>query len=252
MSNTEAPHGKSGGEGSLWTTPAPSAGAASVVKVDQSVSATVRTCRRCRQKPRDSIQRKSVGRRASRDSRQVTVHLAAPLTLAEFGAGDDPLSSLQHFPQGQYLKWYLADLGATTVLIRTQLFRSGLPEAALGLLLHEQRRVQERLPAEPTFRSRSTERSLSVPSLTMMRRGRRLEAPTWASLSAGRYLERLSGGRFARLSRATHGAPAGDQPCPRLPLQRCGPRLEVEGLAWQQQDQGVGACATIALWTMLH
>jgi hypothetical protein len=44
MSNAEAPHGKSGGEGSLWTTPAPSAGAASVVKVDQSVSATqVRT-----------------------------------------------------------------------------------------------------------------------------------------------------------------------------------------------------------------
>lgn len=28
--------------------------------------------------------------------------------------------------------------------------------------------------------------------------------------------------------------------------------LEVEGLAWQQQDSAVGACATIALWTSLH
>jgi len=28
--------------------------------------------------------------------------------------------------------------------------------------------------------------------------------------------------------------------------------LFVEGLAWQQQDEGVSACATIALWTMLH
>jgi hypothetical protein len=28
--------------------------------------------------------------------------------------------------------------------------------------------------------------------------------------------------------------------------------LSVKGLAWQQQDTGVGACATIALWTMLH
>lgn len=28
--------------------------------------------------------------------------------------------------------------------------------------------------------------------------------------------------------------------------------LEVRGLAWQQQDRGVGACATVALWTMFH
>jgi hypothetical protein len=28
--------------------------------------------------------------------------------------------------------------------------------------------------------------------------------------------------------------------------------LRVRGLAWQQQDTGVGACATIALWSMLH
>src|SRR5690606_20144166 len=28
--------------------------------------------------------------------------------------------------------------------------------------------------------------------------------------------------------------------------------LKIEGLAWQQQDQGVGGCATVALWSMLH
>ena len=28
--------------------------------------------------------------------------------------------------------------------------------------------------------------------------------------------------------------------------------LKVDGLAWQQQDSAVGACATIALWSMLH
>jgi hypothetical protein len=31
-----------------------------------------------------------------------------------------------------------------------------------------------------------------------------------------------------------------------------GLRLCVKGLAWQQQDTGVSACATIALWSMLH
>lgn len=32
----------------------------------------------------------------------------------------------------------------------------------------------------------------------------------------------------------------------------CGIKLSVFGLAWQQQDQGVSACATVGLWTMLH
>lgn len=32
----------------------------------------------------------------------------------------------------------------------------------------------------------------------------------------------------------------------------CGLTLRVNGLAWQQQDSGVSACATIGLWTMLH
>lgn len=31
-----------------------------------------------------------------------------------------------------------------------------------------------------------------------------------------------------------------------------GVSLKVNGLAWQQQDSGVGACATIALWSSLH
>ena len=31
-----------------------------------------------------------------------------------------------------------------------------------------------------------------------------------------------------------------------------GVRLKVRGLAWQQQDRGVSACATIGLWTTLH
>lgn len=32
----------------------------------------------------------------------------------------------------------------------------------------------------------------------------------------------------------------------------CGISLTIEGLAWQQQDSGVAACATISLWTMFH
>src|SRR5690606_22501303 len=31
-----------------------------------------------------------------------------------------------------------------------------------------------------------------------------------------------------------------------------GVRLNVDGIPWQQQDRGVSACATIALWSMFH
>lgn len=53
-----------------------------------------------------------------------------------------------------------------------------------------------------------------------------------------------------------------DDPAPELPrvtepsrqytCHLAGLKLTVHGLAWQQQDTGVGACATIALWSMLH
>lgn len=32
----------------------------------------------------------------------------------------------------------------------------------------------------------------------------------------------------------------------------CGLPLRITGLAWQQQDSGVSACATVALWTLFH
>ncbi len=32
----------------------------------------------------------------------------------------------------------------------------------------------------------------------------------------------------------------------------CGMELKINGLAWQQQDQGVASCATVALWSMLQ
>lgn len=42
------------------------------------------------------------------------------------------------------------------------------------------------------------------------------------------------------------------EPCRDYEIHLAGMPLTVKGLAWQQQDRGVSACATIALWTMLH
>ena len=45
-----------------------------------------------------------------------------PFLLAAFDSGEDPLSKLQELSQGQYLRWYLADLGATSVLVEPAYF----------------------------------------------------------------------------------------------------------------------------------
>jgi len=42
------------------------------------------------------------------------------------------------------------------------------------------------------------------------------------------------------------------EPCRDYQIHLAGMPLIVKGLAWQQQDRGVSACATIAVWTMLH
>ena len=48
------------------------------------------------------------------------------------------------------------------------------------------------------------------------------------------------------------GTPRVTSPCRDYTCHLAGFPLTVKGLAWQQQDMGVGACATVALWSMLH
>jgi hypothetical protein len=50
----------------------------------------------------------------------------------------------------------------------------------------------------------------------------------------------------------SHNFPRETRPARDYRANLLGMPLEVRGLAWQQQDRGVGACATVALWTMFH
>jgi hypothetical protein len=48
------------------------------------------------------------------------------------------------------------------------------------------------------------------------------------------------------------GMPRVMEPAREYEAHVAGLTLKVSGLAWQQQDSAVGACATVALWSMLH
>lgn len=183
----------------------------------------------------------------------MSVHAAAPLTLAEFGAGEDPLNSLQNFPQGEYLKWYLADLGATTVLIEPNYFdRDYLSEFSAFYCTSSAgyKNACQRLH----YFSIAIDRALLEKAIA----GDGEAATKIRGAYLGFIVRRpIPGTPFGRTvlrwyPEQTPALPRVTDPARVYTCNVAGLQLEVTGLAWQQQDQGVGACATIALWTMLH
>lgn len=176
-----------------------------------------------------------------------------PLTVADADGPDDPLFQLADLPQASYLRWYLADLGAASVLIEPNYFdRDYLSE----------------------FASFYCTSSAGYPNVCR-------RAHYFSSKVDRAHVERACSGDNNALQ-ALQAAYLGfvvRRPIPGTPLGRtvmswypddtpalprvvtpsreyechvAGLTLRVEGLAWQQQDAGVGACATVALWSMLH
>jgi hypothetical protein len=179
------------------------------------------------------------------------MHSPTPLVIAPFGSGG-PLAARQT-TQVDYLRGYLADLGAATIVEEQSYFdRDYLSEFAAFY-------------------------GVSASGYSnLCRRLHFFSAPITRS-----DLESAAGGDAARLQALQHHylgfivlrpipqAPLGrtvlkwyvDQepatprvtnPSRRYVCNIAGLQLSVDGLAWQQQDTGVGACATIGLWTMLH
>jgi len=178
---------------------------------------------------------------------------AAGIKLLQFGA-EDPLLQLPESDQILYLRDYLTELGATTVLEESAYFdRDYLSEFA-------------------AFYATSAR---GYPNCC-----RRLHYFSGPLLTQARLEEVLGGDEHAltALQQSYLGFVV-VRPIPAAPLGRtvlcwyndtkpqtprvvspsqmyevyvAGVKLSVCGLAWQQQDSAVGACATVALWSMMH
>lgn len=186
------------------------------------------------------------------------MHRAAALRFVRFGASTDPLLRLDRklaTHQARYLRCYLHDLEAHTIIVEPSYFdRDYLSEfsAFYATSAAGYPNVCQRLH----FFSRAITRD----------RFRRAAGgdPTSIETLRGAYLGFI-------VLRPIPGAPFGktvlrtypdDDALPRPPrvtlpsrtyeAHLAGLTLRVDGLAWQQQDAAVGACATVALWSMLH
>ncbi|MCR4347867.1 MAG: hypothetical protein NUV55_11790 [Sulfuricaulis sp.] len=181
-------------------------------------------------------------------------HSPEDLRFHSFGSASDPLSELIQTNQVRYLRCYFADLGATSVLEEPSYFdRDYLAEfsAFYSTSSVGYRNICRRIhlfKGDPVTRERVIEAAsgneATVDSFNDSYLGFIVIRPIPAA-QLGRTVVRWYDERFPSTPRITG-------PSREYKINIAGFCLKVTGLAWQQQDTGVGACATIALWTMLH
>jgi len=165
----------------------------------------------------------------------------------------DPFKGLTDTLQLQYIRTYLSDLSAQTVIEELQYFdRDYLSEfsAFYSTSAHGYKNTCKRLHffsdsfSRKVFENATAGIESSKKRLENSYLGFVVVRPIPAA-PLGRTVLKLYPERSPKTPRIT-------EPARNYNSHIAGLTLSVKGLAWQQQDTGVGACATVGLWTMLH
>lgn len=187
------------------------------------------------------------------------MHGAAALRLVRFGAKQDPLVALDATHgsnQVKYLRCYLHDLGARTVLVEPNYFdRDYLSEfvAFYSTSAAGYPNVCQRLHVFAC--------SVTRAQLEQAAGGDRSAQARLQDAYLGHIILRpLPDAPIGRTVLKTYPDEIGEaQGTPRVmgparwyEAHVAGLTWRVLGLAWQQQETAVGSCATVALWSMLH
>lgn len=187
------------------------------------------------------------------------MHRAQALRFVGFGSSKDPLVEIEkavQAPQAQYLRCYLHDLRATTVVIEPNYFdRDYLDEFATFYATSSAGYVNicERAHyfsinvGKALFRDAVGGDSVAIEKLQAAYLGHVVLRPL-PRARLGRTVVRT----YPDDQGEADGTPRIMSPRRTYEAHVAGLTLTVKGLAWQQQDSGVGSCATIALWSMLH
>ena len=181
------------------------------------------------------------------------MHDAKPLELGAFQSTADPLASLAELAQTRYLACYLEDLGASSVLVEPSYFdRDYLSEfvAFYAKSVAGYKNVCRRAHYFDIEVSRAMlEKAVGGDDATC-----KALQKAYLGFVVFRPTSRTPLGRTALCGYPdqTPSLPRVDGPFRKYTAHVAGLGLTVRSLAWQQQDSAVSACATIALWSMLH
>lgn len=181
------------------------------------------------------------------------MHEPQELVFAPFGPGD-PLDDLARTRQGQYLRRYLDDLKAKSVVVEPTYFdRDYLAEFAAFYCTSSA--GYPNICQRFHFFRISVDRDLFVRALS----GDDTASTALRDNYLGFVVVRpIPASPFGRTVLAWYDDPHKDttprivEPWRNYNCHVAGFKLTVRGLAWQQQDSAVGTCATISLWSMLH
>jgi len=180
-------------------------------------------------------------------------HSLEQLHFFKFGAGD-PLSKLGTSLQVSYLQRYFSELKAAVILEEPNYFdRDYLAEfsAFYSVSAAGYRNICRRLHF---FADNSVNRDLVIDAASGKKEAVDVLNDSYLGFIVVRPIPAAPLGRTV-----VRWYPERQPTTPRITnpsrtyrVNIAGFQLTIVGLAWQEQDTGVGACATIALWTMLH
>ncbi len=182
------------------------------------------------------------------------MHEPASLRLWRFGSNDPLLQAPIPTRQINYLRRYLGELGATSVIEEPLYFdRDYLAEfsAFYAASASGYPNVCRRLHF---FSGSTVDRARLRRLLGGSERLRRQLQQQYLGFTVIRPIPKAPIGRtvLSWYPDQTPTTPRIISPARDYITHIAGIPFKVTGLAWQQQDTGVGACATIALWSMLH
>ncbi len=181
----------------------------------------------------------------------------SPLVFTQFEAENNPLIAIKQrlaSDQSHYLFRYLKYLGAKTVLIESNYFdRDFLDEFSAFYCLSAKgySNVCKRLHF---FDNENVSREMFQSALADSDNEKNILSSSYLGFIVIRPITDSPFGRTVLKWYPDNNlnTPRVTNPSRLYDCHVAGLKLSVLGLAWQQQDSGVAACATIGIWTMLH
>lgn len=181
-------------------------------------------------------------------------HQAKPLEYYDFDCADCPLATLPDLSQKKYLLSYLRGNGARRIILEPHYFdRDFLAEFAAfySVSARGYGNVCRRLHF---FDDDTIDEHLVLCALSDDDQAATRLQRSYLGFVVLRPLQSAPFGRtvLRHYPQGEHQSARIDTPSREYTCHLSGLPLKVTGLAWQQQDRGVSACATIGVWTLLH
>jgi hypothetical protein len=181
------------------------------------------------------------------------MHTGKPLSIVPFDSEQNPLKKLSSSPQLDYLNAYLNGAGVQSVIVEHNYFDRDYLDEFSAFYSKSAKGYTNICKRIHLFSDSVTTRLFNSALGGQSRSERKLQSAYLGFI----ILRPLVVAPFGRTvlawyqNRDQHSI----RITPELRSYTCnilGVELSVKGIPWQQQDRGVSACATIALWSMFH